>query len=107
MALGLPRAEMLARMSSAELSEWVAFSTLEPFGAEASYLGHAITASTIANVNRQKGQRAHKVDEFMPKFERKKVQYTDEMLQIAQMMTIGLGGKDLREHSDGSESEIT
>jgi len=106
MALGLPRAEMLARMSSAELSEWVAFSTLEPFGAEASYFGHAITASTIANVNRQKGQRAHKVDEFMPKFE-KQAQSVDQMLQVAEMMTIGLGGKDLREHSDGSESEIT
>ena len=107
MALGLPRAEMLARMSSAELSEWVAFSTLEPFGAEASYFGHAITASTIANVNRQKGQRVYKVDEFVPKFERKKAQSVDQMLQVAEMMTIGLGGKDLREHSDGSESEIT
>jgi len=106
MALGLPRAEMLVRMSSAEVTEWMAFFGLEPFGSEADFLGHAITASTIANVNRQKGQRIHKIDEFMPKFE-KQAQSVDQMLQVAEMMTIGLGGKDLREHSDGSESEIT
>ena len=107
MALGVPRAEMLVRMSSAEVTEWMAFFGLEPFGSEVNFLGHAITASTIANVNRQKGQRVYKIDEFVPKFERKKAQSVDQMLQVAEMMTIGLGGKDLREHSDGSESEIT
>ena len=92
MALGMPRAEMLARMSSAEITEWAAFASLEPFGSEASYFGHAITASTIANRLRNKGERAYKAEEFMPKFEKKEAQSVDEMLQFAQMMTIGLGG---------------
>jgi len=104
MALGMPRAEMLSRMSSAEITEWIAFASIEPFGAEASYFGHAITASTVANVNRQKGQRAHKVDEFMPKFEEQN-QSVDQMLQVAEIMTIGLGGKDLREDAVPAEIE--
>lgn len=89
-------AELLKRISSRELSEWIAFSQLEPFGSEAGYIGHAITASTVANVNRAKGQKAFEVSDFMPKLEGKKDQTVEEMIQIAQMMTIGLGGKDLR-----------
>jgi hypothetical protein len=77
--------------------EWIAFYTLEPFGGETGYIGHAITASTVANVNRPKGARAHKVDDFMPKFRRNKKQSVDEMLQIAQTFTAAMGGQDLRE----------
>ena len=79
----------------------MAFAALEPFGSEANYIGHAITASTVANVNRGKGRRALKVDEFMPKFEKKAAQSVDEMMQVAQMLTIGLGGKDLRKENNG------
>ena len=86
---------MLSRMSSKELMEWIAFFTLEPFGSEAQFMGHAITASTVANVNRPKGRKAYKPDEFMPKFE-KKEQTVDEMIQIAQAMTIAMGGEDKR-----------
>ena len=86
---------MLSRMSSKELMEWIAFFTLEPFGSEAQFMGHAITASTVANVNRPKGRKAYKPDDFMPKFE-KKEQTVDEMIQIAQAMTIAMGGEDKR-----------
>jgi hypothetical protein len=95
MALGLPRAEMLERMSSAELTEWAAFHNLEPFGGDADYLGDAITASTVANVNRGKGQKPYKVEDFMPKFE-KKEQSIDQMVQIAAIVTASLGGQDMR-----------
>jgi len=72
------------------------FATLEPFGTEINLLGHAITASTVANTQRGKGQKAYKPVDFMPKFE-KHEQTVDEMLQFAQALTIGLGGKDLRD----------
>ena len=72
------------------------FYSLEPFGSEASYLGHAITASTIANVNRGKGKKAMKPEEFMPKFERKREQTTDDMVAFASYMTTALGGEDKR-----------
>ena len=101
MALGLPRAEMLARMSSAELSDWQAFMVIEPFGSEASYIGHAITAATIVNMHKDKRQPAAKVEDMMPKFGKKKPQSVAQMLQIAQAFTIGLGGQDLRGVDDG------
>ena len=81
-------------MSSAELTEWIAFYNLEPFGGDTKYIGDAITASTIANVNRKKGSKAMKPDDFIPKFEAKKEQGLDEMLQVAKMMTAALGGED-------------
>lgn len=90
-------AELLARISSKELTEWMAFSQIEPFGADTSYLGHAITASTVANVNRQKGKKPHKPEDFMPKFEKKKEQSTESMVAFAAYMTASMGGEDLRE----------
>lgn len=75
----------------------MAFSQLEPFGSEAGYVGHAIIAATIANIYRGKGRKAYSIRDFMPALGRKKRQTVEEMLQIAQMYTIGLGGKDLRE----------
>jgi hypothetical protein len=74
----------------------MAFSTLEPFGSDADNLGHAITASTIANVNRGKNDKPYKVEDFMPKFE-KENQSQDQMLQVASMYTELLGGQDLRD----------
>lgn len=87
----MTHAEMMARISSQEINEWMAFAQLEPFGADAGYLGHAIVASTVANANRGKGQKAMKIDDFMPKFQKEK-QGVDEMINIAAMMTIGMGG---------------
>jgi len=79
----------------------MAFSALEPFGSDADNLGHAITASTVANVNRGKNQKVYSVEDFMPKFE-KQNQTTEEMIQIASMFTTGMGGLDLRkDESDG------
>lgn len=75
----------------------MAFSQVEPFGAEADYLGHAITASTVANVNRKPKSKALPVEDFMPKFEKKKKkQSTSEMIQIASMFTAASGGTDKR-----------
>ena len=89
-------AELLNRISSREITEWMAFGQLEPFGSDAGFLGHAITSKTIADVNRGKGQKAYKVSDFMPNLGEKKKQTVDEMIQFAQVVTIGMGGKDLR-----------
>ena len=87
---------MLKRISSREITEWMAFGQLEPFGAEAGYLGHAITASTVANVNRAKGKKAYEVADFMPTLGRKEPQSVAEMIQFAEMFTVALGGEDKR-----------
>ena len=87
--------ELLARVSSRELSQWITFYEFEPFGSEADYLGHAITASTVANVNRGK-HKAHKVEEFLPKFERQKETDITQAIGFAATMTAVMGGKDKR-----------
>lgn len=78
----------------------MAFSRLEPFGSDARFVGHAIVAATIANIYRRKGQSPYDVSDFMPALRKRKEQTVEEMLQIAQMYTIGLGGKDLRIKDD-------
>ena len=93
----MTRSELLERISSREITEWMAFSQLEPFGAEAGYVGHAITASTVANVNREKSKKAYEVSDFMPTMGKKEPQTPAEMIQFAEMFTIALGGKDIRD----------
>jgi len=89
--------ELLARIDSHELSEWIAFFQLEPFGTEASYIGHAITAATVANVSRGKRHKAYKPDDFMPKFKRKiHDENASQAIAFAEMFTLAHGGKDLR-----------
>lgn len=57
---------MLTEISSAQLSEWMAFSQLEPFGFKADLYGSAVTSSVIANVNRKKGKQPFKPEDFIP-----------------------------------------
>ena len=63
------------------------FYSLEPFGSEVDFMGHAITASTIANINRKKGTKPYVPADFVPKFEKKKKQSVDEMINIAKQTT--------------------
>lgn len=55
-------------MTSAELTAWIAYDNLEPFGESRADLRAGIIASTTYNVNRGKGRAMQPVD-FMPKFE--------------------------------------
>lgn len=71
------------------------FFGVEPFGSEANFLGHAIVAQTVANVNRTKGSQTFKTEDFMPRF-RKQAQSVDEMIQVAEMLTAAFGGQDMR-----------
>lgn len=90
-------AELSGRMSSVELTEWMAFYMLEPWGTEMELMGHAITASTIYNMNRGKRKKALGYKDFMPEFGKvKKEQTVDDMIQFAEMMTVAMGGQDLR-----------
>lgn len=63
---------MLDEISSSQLTEWMAFAQLEPFGFKAEMYGHAVTASTIANVNRRKGRKPFNPEDFMPAEKTKK-----------------------------------
>ena len=67
LALGKTRAELLATLTSSELSAWMAFSRIEPIGYARGDLQAAIIASTVANVNRKKPLG---LKDFMPDFDK-------------------------------------
>lgn len=86
-------AELLARVSSRELSEWMAYSQVEPWGEERADLRAGIVASTVANTarNAKKRHKPFKPEEFMPTFERK-TQTMEQQQEIARMFArAGLG----------------
>jgi len=91
--------ELLARVSSRELSEWMAYAEIEPFGEVRADLRAGIIASTVANTARdpKKRRRPFQPREFMPRFERPRRQQTwQEQLHIVEMMNVAFGGRDLR-----------
>ena len=90
-------AEMLARVSSRELTEWGIFYGLEPFGEERADLRSGVVASTIANVNREKKQKPYKPEDFLL-FREKPKQSWEDQLRIVEMLNAAYGGQDLRKH---------
>ena len=60
---------MLSEITSMQFAEWLAYSTLEPWGEERDDLRMGIVASTIANANRGKNTKAYSPQDFMPQFE--------------------------------------
>ena len=49
--------QLLAQIDSAELTEWMAYSTLEPFGESVADYRHGIAVAALANVNRDHKRR--------------------------------------------------
>lgn len=62
-------AELLGRISSRELSEWIEFYKLEPFGYDVEMFGSAQVSATLVNINRKKGTKAVSAKEFYPQTE--------------------------------------
>jgi hypothetical protein len=60
---------MLASITSLQLSEWMAYDHIEPFGEWRADLRIAMLAAIIANVNRNPDTKPFMPKDFMPKFE--------------------------------------
>jgi len=58
--------ELLLRMDSRELSEWMAYEQIEPFGERRADLRSAIIACVIANAWRSPNRPPFRVQDFMP-----------------------------------------
>lgn len=58
--------ELLSRIGSDELTEWMAFYQLEPFGDFRADFRSGLLAATIANANRTKDAKAFTPEDFMP-----------------------------------------
>ena len=74
LALGRTVGELDQTLSSTELSYWMAFYSLHPFGSDRDGIHSAIIAATIANVNRGKNQPAFNAEDFMIKNQHEKRQ---------------------------------
>lgn len=85
LALGCTVRELLARIDSRELSEWMCFYTLEPFGDVRGDLQAGIVAATIANANSGKGSKTFQPADFMPLMD-KPEQDEDDMITIMTAM---------------------
>jgi len=91
--------ELLARIGAAELTEWMAYYNLEPFGDTRADIRSAIVASTVANTARDAKRKPQPFEprEFMPTFKREKGADTNRLLRIAEILNAALGGRDERE----------
>lgn len=58
--------EMLARVTSAELTEWMAFDAIEPFGEFRADLRAGIIASVTANYSMNAPSRPRRPSDYMP-----------------------------------------
>lgn len=67
LALGRTVRELDETLSSTELSYWMAFYNIHPFGSDRDNVHSAIIAATIANANRGKSQPPFSADDFMIK----------------------------------------
>ncbi len=74
----MPVRELLARIGSDELTEWMAFYQLEPFGDLRADLRSGVISSTIANANRAKHSQAFTPEDFMPFTDRRNAEITPQ-----------------------------
>lgn len=80
----MPVAEMLEKMSSKELAEWMAFYEQEPWGTEVDLYGHAMTTSTLVNIYRKEDTKPVSPGDVMPSF---KKPTPDDMISQAKTIT--------------------
>ncbi|MEU2992893.1 hypothetical protein ABZ772_21545 [Streptomyces griseoincarnatus] len=88
--------ELLARTSSAELTEWMAYERVTgPLGPERLDALVATLAATVANTARAKGRKAEPTD-FMPKWDQGDKGLTDvqQMLAAVKSYNRQIGGTD-------------
>lgn len=77
---------LLAEIDSRELTEWMAYEQVEPFGPWRDDIRAGVIASTVANVYRGKTQKPLSPTDFVPEFGRRR----EEPLVEAMMAQMGM-----------------
>ena len=72
---------LLGELDSRELTAWMAYESVEPFGERRANLHAGIVAATVANVNRDKHTRAFQPTDFLLEFARERVVNEDAQMQ--------------------------
>ncbi|URM90422.1 hypothetical protein LUW75_10905 [Streptomyces sp. MRC013] len=90
--------ELLGRISSTELTEWMAYEQIAgPLGQERLDVLHSILAATVSNTARAKGRKAAPAD-FMPQWDQGAGRAGDWQQMLATVTTLHVrwGGTDQR-----------
>ncbi|HET8684973.1 MAG TPA: hypothetical protein VFM54_24335 [Micromonosporaceae bacterium] len=96
LALGCTVRELLARIDSRELTEWLVYEQLYgPLGPDRDDQLAALVAATVANALRSRGP-AQKVSAFVPRWSAEPEQDTREQLHVAAGLAAQLGGVFVR-----------
>lgn len=87
-------AELLARCSASELTDWIAYERIAgPLGADRLDIHAGIVASTTANVMRQKNSKTYKPKDFIPKWDRPGIRDPEGMRAMMISLTLQMGGR--------------
>lgn len=95
---------MTREMTSAQITEWMAFYRMEPFGVDRLEYLLGMFMTMFANANRKKGKKAPKQEQFMPFLIKKKEEWEeiDEWLNRQQKLNEN-GGVYRKEVENGCD----
>ena len=95
--------QLLSQIDSAELSEWMAYSTLEPFGESVADYRHGIAVAALANVNRDHKRRREPFvpEDFIPWHESHRSAIPDAVFVDDPELQANLIRQLLSAHQDG------
>jgi hypothetical protein len=89
----MPVEEMLGRMSSRELTEWMVYEEENgPLGPSRADQLAALVAAVIANANRGKRGRTFKPADFMPRWGKRRRRQTPEEQKLVMEAFVQAGG---------------
>ena len=89
-------AELEQRMSSAEIAEWIAYTSVEPNGDRRSDYQAAMIAAVMVNMWRGKGSRTAKMDDYIFKFWRPQKQPWQQMKKMLDIMVSKTKKKEVK-----------
>jgi hypothetical protein len=94
-------ADLDSRLSSAELTEWIAFENITgPLGRRRQDIQSATIAATIANANRGKGGRKFKLSDFLIPYGRSDKKSPEQMLAAIKSLNKSMGGEERGRRDD-------
>lgn len=90
-------------MPARELTEWMAFYSVSPFGEERADVRAGIVAAVVANTHRnpKRRKKPYEVKDFMPKWGRRE-DTRETLMQKMSMIAAAFGGSDGDNREPGS-----
>lgn len=92
---------LLGELDSRELTEWMAYERVEPFGVVRDNLHAGVVAATVANANRSKSAKPFQPTDFLLEFGKRRDGPTAETMMaqmgmIAAAQNVAVGADEIR-----------